>query len=455
MNESVNPSGAQINSSVSLPAGSLLGRKADRTRGLSWSIDWESLFAVVTLALSTGAFVTLLPGDLGLEYAAQGEKVAQVIWSILYLITIRLIWKRRQEFLNVLKRDKFLLVLIGWGTVSFSWSLIPTVTARHSLALIGTLFFGTYLTLRFELRQRLRLIFLALAITIAASLIACIFFPDYGIAVDQFTDEKSWQGVFSHKNELAGAIVFAVMTLSVLKKGLLKLVYLPVLIFAFALTLVTKAMTSIVYFPLVLLATSFAKSLQSRCKVRKKLLVWLFVAMVLCGSILYYHWEDATETLGKDPNMSGRVVLWVLSISEIAQRPVAGYGLDGFWSDPDGPARDIRSASGWFEAPNAHNGIINLWLDLGVIGVLLFLMSYAISLSGTIRLMIRNRSPETIWYLVFLLFLFLYSLTETSFMIRNDFSWILYISTALAIRGELQQNPSFPNLAASAGSPGA
>jgi exopolysaccharide production protein ExoQ len=452
MNESANQSGAQMNSPSVLPVGVLPRQKTGRTKAFAWTMDWERLFVIATLVFSTGAFVTLLPGDFGLEDAAQGEKAAQVIWSIIYLITIKLIWKRRQEFFTVLKRDKFLLALVGWGTASFLWSLVPSVTARHSLALIGTLFFGVYLTLRFDLRQRLNLIFLALAVTIAASLIACILFPDYGIAVDQFTDEKSWQGVFSHKNELAGVIVFAVMTLSVLKKGVIKLLYLPVLVGAFVLTLATRAMTSIVYFPLALLTTSFARRFQYKGKARKKLLVLVFVAIVLCGYGLYYNWENITESLGKDPNMSGRVLLWVLSIPQIAQRPIAGYGLDGFWYDQDGPAGEIRSGSGWLEAPNAHNGIINLWLDLGLIGVFLFLTSYSISLSNTVRLMIRNRSPETIWYLVFLLFLFLYSLTETSFMIRNDFFWILYISTAVAVRGELRQNRSIP--AAIAGSAG-
>jgi len=195
-------------------------------------------------------------------------------------------------------------------------------------------------------------------------------------------------------------------------------------------------MTSLIYFPVALFIVFLVRRYQLYKKSRKKLILLTVSLVLLSGFILYNRWDSFTESLGKDPNLTGRTILWTLSVPHIASRPILGYGLDSFWYDPAGPAKELRDASGWYEAPNAHNGIINLWIDMGLIGVLLFLWSYVGSLKSAFRLLHTSRSSEAIWYLVFFILLFLYGLTEISFVIRNDIFWVLYISAALAVRGQ-------------------
>jgi len=437
MDETTNSSGVPMNRPTPFLAGALGPTQAGRFSHQLAATRWEVVFAVVALVISTGAFITLLPGDyFAIEDAARGESAAQFIWAGIYLIILVMAWNRRHQLWSLCLRDKGLLALTGWACVSILWSGLPAVTARHGIALIGTFVFGGYLALRFNPKELLRLILWTFGITIAVSIFACFLFPSYGVFVDDLAGETAWRGVFSGKNDLGRIIVFAIMTLAIVTANLRKFWFFTAAIVGFCAVFMTKSMTSLIYFPVALFIVFLVRRYQLYKKSRKKLILLTVSLVLLSGFILYNRWDSFTESLGKDPNLTGRTILWTLSVPHIASRPILGYGLDSFWYDPAGPAKELRDASGWYEAPNAHNGIINLWIDMGLIGVLLFLWSYVGSLKSAFRLLHTSRSSEAIWYLVFFILLFLYGLTEISFVIRNDIFWVLYISAALAVRGQ-------------------
>ena len=54
----------------------------------------------------------------------------------------------------------------------------------------------------------------------------------------------------------------------------------------------------------------------------------------------------------------------------ILKHPWLGYGYQAFWRGVDGPSVDVH-LSGWIP-PHAHNGFLDLALDLGIAGPLLF-----------------------------------------------------------------------------------
>jgi exopolysaccharide production protein ExoQ len=442
MAEITNSGGVPMNRPTSFLPGALGPTRAERFSHRLAATRWEVVFVVIALVISTGAFITLLPGDyFAIEDAVQGESAAQFIWAGIYLIILVLVWNRRHQLWSFCLRDKGLLALTGWACVSVLWSGLPAVSARHSIALIGTFVFGSYLAFRFKAKELLRLILLTFGVTIAVSILACLLFPSYGIFVDELTGDTAWRGVFSGKNELGRIIVFAMMALATVTANFRGFWFLTAAIVGLSVVFMTKAITSLIYFPVALLIVFLARRYQLYKKSRKKVIFLTASLVILSGLILYNQWESFTESLGKDPNLTGRTILWTLSVPHIATRPILGYGLDSFWYDPAGPAKELRDASGWYEAPNAHNGIINLWIDVGLIGVLLFLWSYVGSLRNAFRLIHTNRSPEAVWYLVFFVLLFLYGLTEISFLIRNEIFWILYISTALAVRRQADRIP--------------
>lgn len=395
----------------------------------------ERIFVVCVLTLSTTAFVTLLPGESGVEFEEQGKFAAQILWIVLYLVMLIFVRKRVGELLRLMWQNKPLVLLLGWACLSVVWSIDRTVTIRHSIALLLCSFFAVYFSVRYSLREQLQLVLTALGLGIVSSVGACLLFPKYGIQADSAFDEPSWQGVFSGKNMLARfAMLAAVILLLYLLRGVRRAVALVGIVLVFFLILQTHAITTLVYFLAGVLAFPFVRAFVKHPAKRNKIVAIALLMFVGVAAWTYYNWENFTYSLGKDPGLTGRVALWALSMTWIGDKPLVGHGFDAFWSDFYGPASDLRAASGWLVAPHAHNGFINLWLDLGATGVLIFTLGAAVTYRRAVEVARTSKSLEGIWPVSFLTFFLLYSLTETSFLSRNDLLWILYVAAALALQ---------------------
>lgn len=398
----------------------------------------ETLFTILVLVLSTGAFVNLFPGEQGLEGREQGLLFAQVFWSLLYVILLWFIRKEIAAFGRLIWQEKTLFLLLAWACLSVAWSIDRQVTFRHLVAFLLTTFFGVYFAVRYDLKNQLRLLAISLGIVLSISVAACIVFPTYGISSDDPLEPPGWHGILSTKNNLGTLAVLAALPLLLsLVKGTRRRVAATGLLCIFVLIILTQSTSALLYFLLAAVAFPVVLAFH-RYPARRTKILWGALSAFSGLSIwTYYSWENFVSYLGKDPGLTGRFMLWGLSLDWIRERPLAGYGFDAFWSDYYGPAADFRAASGWLVATHAHNGFINLWLDLGLVGVLLFTLTFFVSYKRATTLARVSDTMESLWPVILLTFLFAFSLTEISFMGRNDLYWILYISVMTVL---LRQN---------------
>jgi O-antigen ligase len=162
-------------------------------------------------------------------------------------------------------------------------------------------------------------------------------------------------------------------------------------------------------------------------------------------SILYIgsHLQLVTGLVGKDPMLTGRVPLWILATAMAVRRPWFGYGYDAFWLPGTIYVRRIWQILEWMP-PHAHNGLLEMWLELGLVGVLLFLFGFGYYLFCAIRQLRSDHSPVAAWPLVFLLFLFLSNLTESHFLVANNVYFILYVAVATTLASKHRGNPFGP-----------
>ena len=100
------------------------------------------------------------------------------------------------------------------------------------------------------------------------------------------------------------------------------------------------------------------------------------VAMVLVVLVAGFAVVDAQPDvplalLGRDATLSGRTGLWDAVLAAISMKPLLGYGYESFWNGLAGPSASVVAAVHWIP-PHAHNGFLDLWLDLGALGLLIF-----------------------------------------------------------------------------------
>lgn len=399
----------------------------------------EQVFVVIVLVLSTTAFVNLFPGESGTEFQEQGMLFAQILWAVLYAVMLFFIRKNVKEFVRLLWGNKFLVALFAWTIISVTWSIDRQVTVRHFAALMLTSLFGVYFGVRYSLREQLRFLLIAVTLVIAASVIACLVFPDYAITIADASEGPSWQGVVTHRNTLGRlAVLEALILVFYYIQRFRRPLVLIGIILLIPVVLLTQSKSALIYFIFGLAVFPLVRAFQTTPDKRVKI---LWVAAVMFASVAvwgFYNWERFTVSLGRDPELTGRLALWVLAVSWISQKPLVGYGFDAFWSNYYGPAADFRIASGWLVAPHAHNGILNLWLDLGFIGVILFLLGFIFACRQAYLLAKNTHAVEGLWPLVFLTFFFVYSITELGFLSRNELFWMLYVGVMVGLSVRLK-----------------
>ena len=420
----------------------LAAPSAVRTRGTirQEHSGFENAIVLCVLVLSTTAFVNLFPGERGLESAQVGLLFAQMLWAFLYLVMLFFARNRIMEFARLLWQNKLLVLLLVWACLSAIWSVDGQVTIRHAIALLFTSFFGVYFGVQYSLRRQLVLVTIALGVVIIASVGACLAFPAYGISSENPFEEPAWQGVLTNKNNLAALVILAVL-ISVLYfiRGIRRPLIGVGIVLLFFLVVLTQSKTALVYFALGILIFPFLRAFQRNPLKRRKIVAFALLIAVGLATWTYSNWDNLTYSLGRDPGLTGRFMLWGVAVEWIKERPLLGHGLDAFWSNYYGPAADFRIASGWHEGGTAQNGFIDLWLDLGLIGVLLFVLSFVFTYRQALNLAKTTKNSEGLWPITYLTFLFVYSLTEFSFLSRNNLYWILYISTGLGVRALLRK----------------
>jgi O-antigen ligase len=374
--------------------------------------------------------VTLLVGlpdaNAHLNTVQAGSFVTEIVWTGLYALFVALAFVRRQHLLTTLLKERNVGLLVGLAVLSTLWSDSPSISLWHCARLIATTFFGVYLGTTYRFEQIFRMIAWVTALSAVLSIVFAIALPQYGIQEFTYTAQASFCGVFENKNMLGNIMVLGALTWLIFALGAGRPRWLGVLLFAMcSLLVVLSASATSLVVECVLLLTIAALA-----KVHRSILIlgslFLTALVVFFFAEVKQPMDVVLGLLNRDENLTGRVQIWVLALDAISKHPWLGYGYHAFWRGLDGPSADIRWASG--QIPYyAHNGFLDLALDLGVAGPVLFLFLLLRPLVEAFRLAQRRTKTLELFPFVFLIFLLLSNLTEGSNLTPNSISWDLLV----------------------------
>jgi O-antigen ligase len=156
--------------------------------------------------------------------------------------------------------------------------------------------------------------------------------------------------------------------------------------------------------------------------------VW--IAVVLAGLGVWV-WETHSvavlEALGKDPSLTGRTEIWDALMRKVAERPWTGYGYGAFWGKDSIPADWVRKETQW-PVPSAHNGWIDLLVQLGWPGAILV---GTVMATATVITLLRSAGAgvrEGWWALGFLVAFIALSLSESILLTHQSLPWVLFMA---------------------------
>lgn len=394
----------------------------------------DRIFVVLVFLLSMGAVVDVYLAARGVDtYSAEGDRLSQVMWAVVYLMMLPGVFVFSKRIYDVAKLDRWLLALTALAIISVTWSALPGLTFRRSAALLATTLFGAYVAARYTIAEQLRMLAWALGVAAILSLLCALLVPQFGIGDDRF-----WRGVFTHKNSLGRLMALSTIVFFTLAKGARERRALKWLMGALSVALLalsgssTGIVIAVGLFLTVSVIAWVQRSPQKRLVPGLILVTFLGAFALLSGTMLL---GPFMELLGKDDTLTGRTFVWASAMDAIANRPLLGYGYSAFWPSAEGER--IQSLLGPVFV-HAHNGYLDLALQLGALGLVAFVFTLARNLWRALTT--RVAEFEQIWPTIFFVFLLMYNMTESSILGRNNLFWILYVSTTLAILKEKRLN---------------
>jgi O-antigen ligase len=347
-----------------------------------------------------------------------------------------LLWRNRlfPAYVAAWKKNLLLIVFVVYALASLAWTVYYPATQYKLIFLFFSTLAGSYLAIRYGTRGVIHILIWVGTVFAALSLLIVVYFPLVGVMQNEIFF-GSWTGMFWHRNHTGNIFAFfnMVFLLRLLfderaarsQTVILGLLYLLTAAMVFG----SRSATGVIIFLFLhfVIALTFAW-----LKLHDRIKPWQYYASaggLLAGFLIFI-----TNTgfffglLGRTSTMTGRIPLWEdLFNTFYLQKPFFGFGYGALWMQKKFRiAMQVRH--GWdYQVYFADNGFFDILLNLGAVGLLLFLAIY-------IPIGVRSfkqavESKHWIKFFPFLTFLYILigNLTYSFLLEVDQMIWLLLV----------------------------
>ena len=420
------------------------GRAPLRHQVVTWFVQIPLLFYAVhgSLSLFSPNGALAVGGSTVVDTDPGAGPVRLIVWGST-LVAVLLMYPLAWSTFSIFNRNRYIAALIVLATASALWSQEPIETLQRDLYLIITTCFALYLVERFSPRQLMQVFMITGSIAMIGSLALAVALPRYGIFTGRAEATSGWQGIYSHKNTLGLMTVYFIAPGLFLppngtKEKSWRAIYLGTSFFLVAMSRSRGAWimcASLVAFALVI-------TTGRRMKLGERVAAYwaLGVALVVSSVGLWAFLPVLLAFLKKDVTFTGRTTIWSVLLSSFAKQPWLGYGYSAFWVGTKGESANAIYAINWPRLNYAENGILELALELGIVGVGLYFLAYLRNYRRLGRLLSStNGSPELFWY-ASIMFLAAITNIEAGYIAgANSMEWLIFVIVTAGIQKGYQE----------------
>ena len=195
-----------------------------------------------------------------------------------------------------------------------------------------------------------------------------------------------------------------------------------ILAMVFWLLWVANSMTSISCF---IMASVLMLMARLRFVKRQPIAVHLLIGtmLVVAASVLFFGVSpSALATMGRNPTLTDRTEVWGWLFSMV-HNPLVGTGFESFWL---GPRLEKLWSIYWWHPNEAHNGYIEIYINLGWIGIALLAVVLLTGYQKVIRAYRQELPLATLWLAYFLIGM-VYNFTEAAFFRMQAPAWLFFL----------------------------
>jgi exopolysaccharide production protein ExoQ len=317
------------------------------------------------------------------EWAGKtGDKITQGLNVLLIVSSLVLFTRGRHRLRSIRNGASLALGLAGFFVVSSLWSIDAPTTLRAAILYFSVVIGAVGIATNLEVDEFMDLLAQICFVAGVVSLILLIVSP-----ATAFAAGVDFRGIFSQKNTLGRAMTIgALASLHGLRadaRGRLRRTVFLVLVTIVALKSgsATSCLTIFAFCGIDVAIALFRKGGFARVL---GIGLTISAAPILVSAAIF---PDAMlEILGKEPTLSGRTEIWALVIPNIYEKLWFGWGYLAFWSNANPAAIQIGDLL-HMSVPQAHNGLLEMLLHIGLVGTVFVIFLWAKAAKLALRCM--------------------------------------------------------------------
>jgi O-antigen ligase len=392
--------------------------------------------------------------DLRLDIdPASGSPIDRAVLSGLLALGGLILVSRWRALSQLLRRNKWIVALFLYMALSVAWSNFPDVSLRRFIRSLGTLVMvAVVLTERNPVGSVVALLRRTYYIHVPLSIISIKYFRDIGVHWSRDGLQEQWVGLSRHKNNLGQVAMSSGLFFSWRLSGALRTWrqrFVDFALVALSLWLLrgsgtSYSSTAVAGFLMGLGILFGLRLLRNRTEH-----VWRYAiagtAAALCLAALFslavvaFNETPASVALraaGRDATLTGRTLLWSDMLANASRQPLLGVGYGAFWVGPAGydmyPLESWSKATPTWRPGQGHNGYLDVYVELGVVGLLLLCAVSIVALKDGISMLRTSYEAASIRLMLLASILF-NNLTESSFLKGTHSLWFLFLLAAVTV----------------------
>jgi exopolysaccharide production protein ExoQ len=369
----------------------------------------------------------------------EGNPIDALVYFTLIVAGVGVLNQRQVTLSEVLRKNGWLIAFIAYCFIAIVWSDYPFTSFKRWIKILGHPIMVLILFTEPDPEEALaRLMKRSAYILVPFSILVIKYYPEIGRKFDEWSGLPMSNGVAMSKNLLGcvclilGFFFFWHLLITwrrprdVARRNELRLI--GVLLFMIG-WLLWKAHSATSFLSL-LIAILVVLVLGWRW-VNKKL-IGAYVVLSLIGlavaELTFGIFERIVDLTGHEATIIGRAELW-RQLLALHTNPIFGVGFESFWL---GNRLVLLSQGRPWQPNEAHNGYLEIYLNLGLIG-LLMLIGLFIASFRKIRIELLQNFEWGRFRLAFLVAVVFYNWTEASFR-GLSLVWFAFYIIALDYR---------------------
>lgn len=303
----------------------------------------------------------------------------QVVYLFLFFSALIILSMRFHKVLSLIRSEKYLSLFVLLCLLSALWSDYSLLSFKRSFQLFVMFLIIVESLVNIEPSILLKQLKIVVSAYLFFNLYACRFIP---AAIDPVFG--TWRGMEVQKNWLAQNSLYCFLSSIVFfyfdKTKLTKLY--DSLLILISLFIIYKAHSStnlLIVGIIIFMGVIFQiESIFDKLGIGRSLLGLTFLfALTFAGIFLIFSSELfglIPGYFGKDMTLSGRTDIWLFAWNDIEKKIFLGYGFATYWIMGSSRLQIFASYFEGFMVNEAHNGFIEIVLQLGFIGFIFFLL---------------------------------------------------------------------------------